>query len=61
MIRNLKTAEIPVRWINSPNRRVILVADSARMLKDLFKIHLNAIIREMQIELWRGRLACMAS
>jgi len=41
--QGLKITEIPVRWINSPNSRVTLVADSARMLKDLFKIRLNAI------------------
>jgi dolichyl-phosphate beta-glucosyltransferase len=41
--QNLRITEIPVRWINSPNSRVTLVADSARMLKDLFKIRLNAI------------------
>ena len=40
---NLRITEIPVRWINSPNSRVTLVADSARMLKDLFKIRLNAL------------------
>jgi dolichyl-phosphate beta-glucosyltransferase len=42
-VRGLKIAEMPVRWINSPNSRVTLLADSARMFKDLFKIRLNAI------------------
>jgi len=41
--QNLKIAEIPVRWINSPNSRVTLVADSAQMLKDLLKTRFNAI------------------
>ena len=41
--QGLKVTEIPARWINSPNSCVTLVADSARMLKDLFKIRLNAI------------------
>ena len=39
--QNLKITEIPVRWINSPNSRVTIVSDSARMLKDLLIIHLN--------------------
>ncbi|MCX5769522.1 MAG: glycosyltransferase family 2 protein [Candidatus Hydrogenedentes bacterium] len=41
--QNLKITEIPVRWINSPNSRVTLLRDSAQMLKDLFKIRLNAL------------------
>ena len=41
--QGLKVTEIPVRWINTPNSRVTLVADSARMLKDLFKIRINAL------------------
>lgn len=41
--QNLKIAEIPVRWINSPNSRVTLLHDSAQMLKDLLKIRINAL------------------
>jgi dolichyl-phosphate beta-glucosyltransferase len=36
--------EIPVVWINSPNSRVHIVTDSARMLFDLGRIRLNDLI-----------------
>jgi dolichyl-phosphate beta-glucosyltransferase len=36
--------EIPVVWINSPNSRVHIVTDSARMLSDLWRIRLNDLI-----------------
>jgi dolichyl-phosphate beta-glucosyltransferase len=37
--------EFPVTWINSPDSRVHVIADSARMLFDLWRIRLND---------WRG-------
>ena len=37
--------EFPVTWINSPDSRVHVIADSARMLVDLLRIRLND---------WRG-------
>ncbi len=33
--------EIPVRWLNSPDSRVRIVSDSARMFTDLVRIRLN--------------------
>ena len=39
----LKVFEIPVRWINSPQSRVGIFRDSARMLKELFKIRYNEL------------------
>jgi len=39
----LRVAEVPVRWINSPDTRVSAVRDSVRMFADLFKIRWNGI------------------
>jgi dolichyl-phosphate beta-glucosyltransferase len=36
-----RVEEVPVRWINSPASRVHPVLDSARMLRDLFRIRWN--------------------
>lgn len=42
-LHNLNVAEIPVRWINSPNSRVALIGDSVSMFTDLLRIRLNGI------------------
>lgn len=38
-----RMAEVPVRWINSPDSRVSAVRDSLRMFADLFRIRWNGI------------------
>lgn len=38
-----RVAEVPVRWIDSPDTRVSAVRDSIRMFADLFKIRWNGI------------------
>jgi dolichyl-phosphate beta-glucosyltransferase len=38
----LVIAEVPVAWVNSADSRVRIVRDSSRMLRDLFRIRLNA-------------------
>lgn len=42
-LHGFNVKEVPVRWINSRNSRVAIVRDSARMIKDLFRIRLNAL------------------
>ena len=40
----LSIAEVPVAWINSPDSRVHVVRDSARMFRDVLRIRLNALL-----------------
>lgn len=42
--RLLVISEVPVAWVNSPDSRVHMVRDSARMFRDLLRIRLNAIL-----------------
>ncbi len=37
----IPVAEVPVRWIDSPSSRVHPIKDSARMLRDLFRVRWN--------------------
>ncbi len=39
--KNLRIAEVPVRWANSPHSRVSLLKDPALMLLDLCRIRIN--------------------
>lgn len=45
----LKVAEVPVAWINSPDSRVHVVRDSLRMLRDVLRIRLNAMLGRYRI------------
>lgn len=38
---NLRVAEVPVQWFNSPQSRVSLVGDPARMLRDVVRMRLR--------------------
>lgn len=42
--RGLHVAEVPVAWINSADSRVHVVRDSLRMLRDVLRIRLNALL-----------------
>ena len=41
--QGLRISEVPVAWVNSPDSRVHMVRDSARMFRDLARIRWNAI------------------
>jgi len=49
--------EIPVAWINSPDSRVHIVTDSARMLLDLGRIRLNDLIGRYSYQETRTKFA----
>ena len=49
--------EIPVVWINSPDSRVHIITDSARMLLDLGRIRLNDLIGRYNKELKHVKIA----
>ena len=42
--KGLVIAQVPVKWANSPETKVRFFRDSARMLVDLFRIRLNALL-----------------
>jgi glycosyltransferase involved in cell wall biosynthesis len=46
----LLVVEVPVRWINSPDSRVRLLRDPLLMLRDLFRIRLNAMLGRYRAE-----------
>lgn len=43
-LMGLKTDEVPVRWINSPESKVDVVGGSTSMLIELFRIKLNGLM-----------------
>ena len=47
--KGLRIAELPVRWINSPQSKVHPVMDSLRMALDLLRIRLNYLIGKYRI------------
>lgn len=39
-----RSVEVPIRWINSPESKVRIMGDASRMLLDLFRIRLYALL-----------------
>lgn len=39
-----RAVEVPIRWLNSPESKVRIVGDASRMLLDLFRIRLYALL-----------------